>query len=524
MSNLAKSYSKRGKITPLFAQIDELQAALQNSNIDQTAALFGAVAPQALPLEEAVLGACLLDKEAFPIASETLKADDFYVEAHKTIFHSMQRLREKNSPIDLLTVSQYLLDNKLAEEIGGAYFLVELTNRIGSAANVEYHSRIIYQKSKLRQLIADCTDTIRTAYDGQTDVFDLCDAMNVKTRVSNPKSVLRTMTMNKALEIGKKEPVRKQLIGGLIREGDVAILFGDAGTGKSGLAVQIGLSAANGKPMFNDAAMFPNLCQPTKTLFVDLELETRELFDRYSESDLAFDFGENFYRADLNPDCFDIEDGGEKIIRALSNIIEKEKPKFVIVDNITWLTSESQDAAVATAFMKTLLKLRRVHDLTILVIAHTPKRNTTEPITANHLAGSKNLVNFAKTLIAVAPSALDPQIKYIKHLKSRNGMIDFTQENVIKCVLDKPVGSAFLEWKFMGTGDESEHLTKPNLEMTEDEICAEAIKLMTDLKIGVERVIIEMSLPFSRNTLNRKIAAYKERQGKHADFTDFVKS
>lgn len=521
MSLPQKSYRKSGKVTPLFAQIDELQAALSQSNIDTTAALFGAVAPNAVELESVCIAACLVDAKAFPIVVEILKAADFYNEFHADIFSVMCELKEKNAPIDIVTVAEVFKTNKRISEI---YEITQLSNRAANGTNVEYHARIIYQKSKLRGLIADCTETIRTAYDGQTDVFDLCDALNVKTRVSNPKSVLRTMTMNKALEIGKKEPVRKQLIGGLIREGDVAILFGDAGTGKSGLAVQIGLSAANGKPMFGDAAMFPNLVAPTKTLFVDLELETRELFDRYSEADLAFDFGENFFRADLNPDCFDIEDGGEKIIRALSNIIEKEKPKFVIVDNITWLTSESQDAAVATAFMKTLLKLRRVHDLTILVIAHTPKRNTTEPITANHLAGSKNLVNFAKTLIAVAPSALDPQIKYIKHLKSRNGMIDFNQENVIKCVLDKPIGSAFLEWKFMGTGDESEHLTKPNLEMTEDEICAEAIKLMTDMRIGVERVIVEMSLPFSRSTFDKKIRLYKEKKAKESDFGDFVKN
>jgi KaiC/GvpD/RAD55 family RecA-like ATPase len=463
----------------------------------------------------------LVDAGAFAIVAEILKPADFYDATTAELFQIMCDLKEKNAPIDIATVGQFFLNHNRADEV---YNLVELSNRAASGANVEYHARIVYEKARLRELIADCTTTIRAAYDGQTDVFDLCDAINTKTRVSNPKSVLRTMTMNAALQIGKKEPIRKQMIGGLIREGDVAILFGDAGTGKSGLAVQIGLSAANGKPMFGDHGMFPNLCEPSKTLFVDLELETRELFDRYSEKDLPFDFGDNFYRADLNPDNFDFEDGGEKIIRALSNIIEKEKPKFVIVDNITWLTSESQDAAVATAFMKTLLKLRRVHDLTILVIAHTPKRNTSEEITANHLAGSKNLVNFAKTLIAVAPSSLDPQVKYIKHLKSRNGLIDFNRENVIKCVLDKPIGSAFLEWKFMGTGDESEHLTKPDLQMTEDEICAKAIELMNDLKIGVDRVIIEMSLPYSRSTLDRKIRMYKDKKRQSDDFGDFVKS
>jgi archaellum biogenesis ATPase FlaH len=518
------SRTRTGKTVPLFAQINELRERLTSENADLSSFVFGAVAPQALPLEEAILGACLLDRDAFPIASETLKADDFYVEAHKTIFHAMQQLREKNFPIDLLTVSQYMLDNKLAEEIGGAYFLVELTNKVGSGANVEYHSRVVKQKAFARELIGVCTQATRDAYDGTLDIFDLYDRVNAKTRASNPKSLLRTMKMNEALAIGKKEPVRNHLIGGLIREGDVSILFGDAGTGKSGLAVQIGLNVANGTAMFGDASKFPNACKPLKTLFVDLELETRELFDRYSESDLAFDFGENFFRTDLNPDNFDMEDGGEKIIRALTSAIEKEKPKFVIVDNITWLTSESQDAAVATAFMKTLLKLRRLHDLTILVIAHTPKRNTAEPITANHLAGSKNLVNFAKNLIAVAPSSQDPQKKYIKHLKSRNGMIEYDGANVVTCVLDKPLGSAFLEWKFIGTGDESEHLTKPNLEMSEDELCQKVIETMTEMKLSVERVIVEMSLPYTRPTLDRKIRQYKEKKAKEADFTDFVQS
>lgn len=137
--------------------------------------VFGKVQPQALPLEEAVLGALMLDREALPMVMDTLRPESFYLEAHQHIYRAIIRLFERSNPVDLLTVTEELKKAGDLERIGGGYYLVELSNRVASAANIEYHARIIAQKHIQRELISVSTRTIRDAYEDTTDVFNLLD-------------------------------------------------------------------------------------------------------------------------------------------------------------------------------------------------------------------------------------------------------------------------------------------------------------------------------------------------------------
>ncbi len=137
--------------------------------------VFGKVQPQALPLEEAVLGAIMLDKDALPIVLDIIRAESFYSDGHQHIYKAMLRLFEKSQPVDLLTVTEELKKSGDLETIGGPFYLVELTNRVASAANIEYHARIIAQKHIQRELISVSTKIIRDAYEDTTDVFQLLD-------------------------------------------------------------------------------------------------------------------------------------------------------------------------------------------------------------------------------------------------------------------------------------------------------------------------------------------------------------
>ena len=137
--------------------------------------VFGKVQPQARALEEAVLGAVMLDKDALAVVLDILRAESFYSEAHKLIYTAMLQLYTKSQPIDLLPVTEELRKSGDLETIGGPYYLVELTNRIASAANIEYHARIIAQKHIQRELIRVSTKIIKDAYEETTDVFDLLD-------------------------------------------------------------------------------------------------------------------------------------------------------------------------------------------------------------------------------------------------------------------------------------------------------------------------------------------------------------
>ncbi len=142
---------------------------------DLSAYVFGKVQPQALPLEEAVLGALMLDKDALPVVIDILRDVSFYSDAHKLIYKAMLRLFEKTQPVDLLTVTEELKKAGDLEKAGGPYYLVELTNRVASAANIEYHARIIAQKHIQRELISVSTKIIKDAFEDTTDVFQLLD-------------------------------------------------------------------------------------------------------------------------------------------------------------------------------------------------------------------------------------------------------------------------------------------------------------------------------------------------------------
>ena len=147
----------------------------RKSSLDLSTMVYGKVPPQAKDLEEAVLGAIMLEKNAFDTVAEILKPECFYVEGHQRIFRCMQNLAQKSQPIDILTVVEELRSKEELEMVGGAYYVTKLTNTVVSSANIETHSRIILQKFIQRELIRISGEIIGDAYEDSTDVFDLLD-------------------------------------------------------------------------------------------------------------------------------------------------------------------------------------------------------------------------------------------------------------------------------------------------------------------------------------------------------------
>lgn len=136
---------------------------------------YGKMPPQAVDLEEAVLGALMLERDAFSIVGDLLEPDAFYKDAHQRIFKAIHKLFLNDDPVDLLTVSESLKQNGELEQVGGYYYLSQLTSRVASAAHIEFHARIIVQKYLQRKLIGICTELQDMAYDEATDVSDLMD-------------------------------------------------------------------------------------------------------------------------------------------------------------------------------------------------------------------------------------------------------------------------------------------------------------------------------------------------------------
>ena len=148
----------------------------KRSNQQQRQQLYeygGRQLPQDKDLEEAVLGALMLEKDAYTVVCDILKAESFYEPANKKIYEAIQSLGASQQPIDMLTVTEQLRLNGTLDEVGGPMFVSELTSRVASGAHVDYHARIVAQKYLARELIAFASDIERKAFDESNDVDDL---------------------------------------------------------------------------------------------------------------------------------------------------------------------------------------------------------------------------------------------------------------------------------------------------------------------------------------------------------------
>ncbi|MFV0346714.1 MAG: replicative DNA helicase [Bacteroidales bacterium] len=144
-----------------------------NATVDQLNAQIGKIPPQAIDVEQAVLGALMLERDAYSSVGGIIKADSFYKDEHRKIFETIVSLSGRNQPIDLLVVTQELKDKGLIDEIGGASYITKLTSLVASAAHIEFHARIIAQKYIQRELIRVSREILEKAYDDSEDIEDL---------------------------------------------------------------------------------------------------------------------------------------------------------------------------------------------------------------------------------------------------------------------------------------------------------------------------------------------------------------
>jgi replicative DNA helicase len=142
--------------------------------------VFGKIPPQARELEEAVLGAILLEKNAFDVAADILKPEAFYSDANQKIFRAMVSMANKSMPIDLLTLVEELKNLEYLDQVGGPYYISKLTNAVVSTANIEVHARIVWQKYLSRELIRIGGEMMGNAYEDSNDIFNQLDEVDGK--------------------------------------------------------------------------------------------------------------------------------------------------------------------------------------------------------------------------------------------------------------------------------------------------------------------------------------------------------
>lgn len=179
---------------------------------DLMADIPGTLPPQATELEEAVLGALMLERDSIITVQEFIVPEAFYTEEHKLIYKAIEELSSELKPIDLFTVTEKLRSKRLLTKVGGPAYLAQLTQRVGSAANVEFHAKIIAQKYVQRELIRSATEIQRRSYDDEADVTDLIGFAeseifkvaegHVKRSVQSAADILRK-TINQIEEAAK---------------------------------------------------------------------------------------------------------------------------------------------------------------------------------------------------------------------------------------------------------------------------------------------------------------------------------
>lgn len=221
---------------------------------------LGKLPPQATDLEEAILGALMVDKEAMFEVNDFLTASCFYRDNHQKIFDAIKKLFQSGDPVDILTVvAQLRLQGEL-EMIGGAYYITELTNRVSSGANIEFYARIVYQKHLSREMITISTETISSAYEDTTDIMQLLENNQLALmKLSNFNISKQSERIDSLIDAGLKEldkPVHGGLTGvgtgfvcvndftGGWQKGDLTILAARPAMGKTALAMQLARNAS----------------------------------------------------------------------------------------------------------------------------------------------------------------------------------------------------------------------------------------------------------------------------------------
>ncbi len=263
-------------------------------------------------------------------------------------------------------------------------------------------------------------------------------------------------TAGQCLQESRIQPIPRMLFSEFWHEGELCILFADTNLGKSILAVQIGDSISRGTAI--PGFLLHAEAQPV--LYFDFELSEKQFEARYSsEYERHYTFHPNFYRATISPYAYRHFDDGsfeDLVNSSIESSLIKTGARVLIIDNLTYLRSETEKARDALPLMKHLKALKQTYDLSILALAHTPKRDQTKPITRNDLQGSKMLINFCDSAFAIGESSANKDLRYLKQVKQRYTAAIYDAANVCLCHTVKP--DNFLQFEFADHGREWEHL------------------------------------------------------------------
>jgi RecA-family ATPase len=284
--------------------------------------------------------------------------------------------------------------------------------------------------------------------------------------------LLKVETANEAIRRAASMPVPKMLFSECWFQHELCFLFADTGLGKSILAVQIADSITTGKPIPG----FKMEADPQPVLYLDFELSEKQFQNRYSEDYREnYRFSDRFHRLHVDRDKIDASGDFEVDLKAdIESAIKETSSEVIIIDNITWVKTETEKARDALPLMKYLKGLQRTYHLSILILAHTPKIAESSPISVNDMAGSKHLMNFVDSAFALGRSHKDGKLRYLKQVKVRACEAVFTSHHVAIMRIEKDRN--FTGVRVVDYSTEYEHL-KPLKEVEREILTQKIIEL-----------------------------------------------
>lgn len=300
--------------------------------------------------------------------------------------------------------------------------------------------------------------------DSKNPVEEILQEVEKRRHAPEHVGLLSIKSANAWIQDSLKRPDPKLYFHGLIVQFENTVIFASSNVGKSILATQIG----------------EDIAHEEKVLYLDLELADKQFQMRYTDLDTGniHIFPRNFMRAEIDPELIVGADLEQEILDSIEEAA-KSGTRFFIIDNISFICNDSEKGVTAGQFMMKVIRLKKKYGLTTIVIAHTPKRRGWEPITQNDLAGSAKLINFFDAGIALARSAKDPNLRYLKQVKVRTGEYQYDEENVI--IYDIVKQDGFLKFEVQGYAKEEEHLKNRDISDDYDEI-QEVLRLQKEGK------------------------------------------
>lgn len=349
------------------------------------------------------------------------------------------------------------------------------------------------QEQRQDEQIVQCTNDVQNEDDCDGEVVASSESELLEQMAGEPLEVSEPMnvgmftikTFNQLLDEAIKKGEQAQLFDEFWFEGETCCLYGDSNVGKSILAVQIARSIANTK----------------KVLYFDFELSESQILHRYSDSETkkCYNFPGNMYHVSLNymMGVYSVEELPDQIINQIEDLVKKTGASVIIIDNLTWIAYNYRSAKMAGELMKRLSAMKVQYNLSMLILAHTPKRNMSKPITQNDLGGSKMIMNFLDSAFAIGCSSKDPAIRYIKQIKVRYVEMKYGEDNVWLCTIE-PIRS-FLKFRRFNYGMESEHLKKRK----DGDKAAIIAKIKAMRSAGVTLAEIAAELGMTKSTVDR---------------------